>query len=259
LHGAAEIFNFSPAGHGAGIILHAVMKKILLIEDDAEVAAFINKGLTEEGYAVTLAFEGTGGLKTALEGDFDLIILDVMLPGMNGLDVCRQVRKQDKTIAILLLTALGTAENVVMGFESEADDYLVKPFKFIELLARMRSLLRRADLATPAAPPVDEEVYRFGDLEVNDYTKTVRRADQVITLTSTEYRLLLMFMKSPRRVFSRSEILDQVWGVNFDMSTNVVDVYVNYLRKKIDKDKASKLIHTVIGMGYVLKKDEDTN
>jgi two-component system copper resistance phosphate regulon response regulator CusR len=247
------------AGHGAGIILHAVMKKILLIEDDAEVAAFINKGLTEEGYAVTLAFEGTGGLKTALEGDFDLIILDVMLPGMNGLDVCRQVRKQDKTIAILLLTALGTAENVVMGFESEADDYLVKPFKFIELLARMRSLLRRADLATPAAPPVDEEVYRFGDLEVNDYTKTVRRADQVITLTSTEYRLLLMFMKSPRRVFSRSEILDQVWGVNFDMSTNVVDVYVNYLRKKIDKDKASKLIHTVIGMGYVLKKDEDTN
>lgn len=236
------------------------MKKILLIEDDAEVAAFINKGLTEEGYAVTLVFEGTGGLKMALEGAYDLIVLDVMLPGMNGLEVCRQVRKQNKTIAILLLTALGTAENVVMGFESEADDYLVKPFKFIELLARVRSLLRRADLAVPAAPPVDEAVLRFGDLEVNDYTKTVRRGDQVITLTSTEYRLLLMFMRSPRRVFSRSEILDQVWGVNFDMSTNVVDVYVNYLRKKIDKDKAGKLIHTVIGMGYVLKKgDEDTN
>jgi two-component system copper resistance phosphate regulon response regulator CusR len=236
------------------------MKKILLIEDDAEVAAFINKGLTEEGYAVTLAFEGTGGLKMALEGAYDLIVLDVMLPGMNGLDVCRQVRKHNKTIAILLLTALGTAETVVMGLESEADDYLVKPFKFIELLARMRSLLRRADLATPAAPPADEAVLRFGDLEVNDYTKTVRRGDQIITLTSTEYRLLLMFMKSPRRVFSRSEILDQVWGVNFDMSTNVVDVYVNYLRKKIDKDKTSKLIHTVIGMGYVLKKgDEDTN
>lgn len=235
-------------------------KKILLIEDDAEVAAFINKGLTEEGYAVTLAFDGTGGLKTALDGTFDLIILDVMLPGMNGLDVCRQIRKQNKTIAILLLTALGTAENMVMGFESEADDYLVKPFKFIELLARMRSLLRRADLTAPAAAPVDEDVYRVSDLEVNDYTKTVRRAGQTIALTSTEYRLLLLLVKSPRRVFSRGEILDEVWGVNFDMGTNVVDVYVNYLRKKIDKDKASKLIHTVIGMGYVLKKsDEDTD
>ena len=233
------------------------MKKILLIEDDAEVAAFINKGLTEEGYAVTLAFDGTGGLKTALEGAFDLIILDVMLPGMNGLDVCRQIRKQNKTIAILLLTALGTAENVVMGFESEADDYLVKPFKFIELLARMRSLLRRSDLTAPAVPPVEEDVYRVSDLEVNDYTKTVRRGGQLIALTSTEYRLLLLLVRSPRRVFSRGEILDEVWGVNFDMGTNVVDVYVNYLRKKIDKDK-SKLIHTVIGMGYVLKKsDED--
>jgi DNA-binding response OmpR family regulator len=235
-------------------------KKVLLIEDDAEVAAFINKGLTEEGYAVTLAFDGTGGLKTAQEGTFDLIILDVMLPGMNGLDVCRQIRKQNKTIAVLLLTALGTAENVVMGFESEADDYLVKPFKFIELLARMRSLLRRSDLTTPAAPPAEEDVYRVGDLEVNDYTKIVRRAGHAIALTATEYRLLLLLVKSPRRVFSRGEILDEVWGVNFDMGTNVVDVYVNYLRKKIEKDKTSKLIHTVIGMGYVLKKiDEDAD
>ena len=233
-------------------------KRVLLVEDDVEVGAFINKGLSEAGYEVTLAFDGTSGLNTALSSFFDLIILDVMLPGMNGLEICRNIRKQNRKVPVLLLTALGTAENIVMGLETEADDYLVKPFKFIELLARMKSLLRRSDIALPVSGEIVEETYQLADLVLNDYSKTVKRGEQTILLTSTEYRLLLLLMKNPKRVLSRVEILDQVWGINFDMGTNVVDVYVNYLRKKIDKDKSVKLIHTVIGMGYVLKADENT-
>ncbi|MCZ8215617.1 MAG: response regulator transcription factor, partial [Cyclobacteriaceae bacterium] len=165
-------------------------------------------------------------------------------------------------VPILFLTALGTSEHIVTGFNSEADDYLVKPFKFIELLARVKSLLRRTDQQTSNAPTTEntEEIYQFDNLVLNEYTKTVKRDEKIISLTSTEYRLLLLFLKNPKRVFSRMEILETVWGVDFDMGTNVVDVYVNYLRKKIDKDQQKKLLHTVIGMGYVLKDtDENTN
>ncbi len=240
--------------------MQQVVKKILLVEDEAGVASFIKKGLTEEGYEVSITFDGTSGLQMALGNHFDLIILDIMLPGMNGLDVCRSIRKQNKNLPILFLTALGTSENIVLGLETEADDYLIKPFKFIELLARIRSLLRRVDHTIQAPVLVLEDVYQIADLVLNDYTKTVKRGDRVLSLTSTEYRLLLLFLKNPKRVFSRLEILEQVWSVDFDMGTNVVDVYVNYLRKKIDKDMSNKLIHTVIGMGYVLKEsDEDTN
>jgi DNA-binding response OmpR family regulator len=161
-------------------------------------------------------------------------------------------------VPVLLLTALGASENIVMGFESEADDYIVKPFKFLELLARIKSLIRRADISAPYVPPETGGVYKIADLVVNDVSKAVKRGDNAILLTSTEYRLLLMFIRNQRRVLSRTEILDAVWGVNFDMGTNVVDVYVNYLRKKIDKNWPVKLIHTVIGMGYVMKDgDED--
>lgn len=239
-----------------------IAKKILLVEDEANVASFIRKGLSEEGYEVSLAFDGNTGLSMALAGNFDLIILDIMLPGINGLEVCRAIRKQNKQVAVLFLTALGTSENIVIGLETEADDYLIKPFKFIELLARIRTLLRRTEQPLLTTPPsVDEsELYRFGDLVVNDYTKTVTRGERSIALTSTEYRLLLLFLKNPRRVLARMDILENVWGVGFDLGTNVVDVYVNYLRKKIDRDKTRKLIHTVIGMGYVLKEtDENTN
>ncbi|HOX82931.1 MAG TPA: response regulator transcription factor [Chryseolinea sp.] len=235
------------------------MKKILLVEDDSEVASFIRKGLTEEGYAVTVTFDGPTGLQTALTNQFDVIILDLMLPGMNGIDVCRGIRKENKNVSILFLTALGTSENIVIGLESEADDYLVKPFKFIELLARIKSLLRRSDVSTPPMS-LSEEIYQFSDLNINDYTKTVKRGANTISLTSTEYRLLLLFVKNPGRVFSRLEILEMVWSIDFNLGTNVVDVYVNYLRKKVDKDKSNKLIHTVIGMGYVMKEaDEDTD
>ncbi len=236
------------------------MKKILLVEDETSVASFIKKGLSEEGYEVSIALDGSTGLQMALVNSFDLIILDIMLPGINGIEVCRSIRQQNKSVAILFLTALGTSENVVIGLGAEADDYLIKPFKFIELLARVKSLLRRTEKATPARPASDGDEFQIGNLVVNDYTKIVKRGERIISLTSTEYRLLLLFIKNPKKVLSRLEILEAVWGINFDMATNVVDVYVNYLRKKIEKDGAPKLIHTVIGMGYVLKEsNEDTN
>ena len=230
------------------------MKKILLVEDETHVVSFIKKGLTEEGFDVTVAFDGNTGLQLFAANYFDLVILDIMLPDKNGLEVCREIRKTNNSIPVLFLTALGTSENIVLGLETGADDYLVKPFKFIELVARIRTLLRRSSDNSNSLPEVQEEhVYRFADLELNDYTKTVTRDGKVISLTTTEYRLLLYFMKNKNKVLSRIDILEEVWGVNFDIGTNVVDVYVNYLRKKIDSYADQKLIHTVIGMGYVLK------
>ncbi len=230
------------------------MKKILLVEDEAHVVSFIKKGLYEEGFEVTVAFDGKSGLNLALENNYDLIILDIMLPEINGYDVCKEIRKKDLSIPIIFLSALGTSENIVMGLEHRADDYIVKPFKFIELLARIRNLLRRTENTSLPKPDIQEEfIYRIDDLVVNDYTKTVIRNYQDISLTTTEYRLLLFFIKNKGRVLSRLEILEEVWGVNYDLGTNVVDVYVNYLRKKIEVNREIKLIQTIIGMGYVLK------
>lgn len=229
------------------------MKKILLIEDESSVVSFVLKGLTEQGYEVSVALDGAQGLSMALDGTHDLIILDIMLPEKNGLEVCKRVRQLGRTTPILMLTALGTAENIVVGLDSGADDYLVKPFKFIELLARIRTLLRRtSDQPSHKSNPF---VYQFSDVEIDDHAKTVKRANEALTLTSTEYRLLLMFVKHPRKVLSRMEILEEVWGVNFDMNTNVVDVYVNYLRKKLETNSMPRLVHTMIGMGYVLKTE----
>ncbi|MEA1785687.1 response regulator transcription factor [Arenibacter sp. GZD96] len=228
-------------------------RTILLIEDDPRVCSFINKGLTEEGFTLTIAFDGETGLEFLTTTTYDLIILDIMLPNINGLEVCKKIRGNNTKIPILFLTALGSAENVVQGLTTGADDYLVKPFKFIELVARIKNLLRRSDIFLPLTTV--EEIYTFLDLIQDDNTKTVTRDGQEISLTSTEYRLLLVFMQSPKKVFSRIELLEDVWGVNFDMGTNVVDVYVNYLRKKLEKYGGSRLIHTVIGMGYVLKEN----
>ncbi|GAB3229100.1 response regulator transcription factor [Algoriphagus aestuariicola] len=231
------------------------MKKILLVEDDPRVCSFINKGLSENGFEVTVVMDGSTGLQLATRSVFDLLILDIMLPNLNGLEVCRQIRQRDKDVPILFLTAMGSSENVVIGLESGADDYLVKPFKFIELLARIKTLLRRSEKNDDSRRP-DSEFYAFSDLTLDNSEKTVFRNGNELSLTSTEFRLLLMFMKSPRKVLSRVEILDEVWGVNFDMGTNVVDVYVNYIRKKLDKYGEQKLIHTVIGMGYVLREEQ---
>ena len=230
------------------------MKKIVLIEDETSVVSFIKKGLQEKGYEISVAFDGRTGISLVQENDFDLVILDIMLPEMNGLDVCKEIRKTNKSVPILFLTALGTSENIVLGLENGGDDYLVKPFKFIELVARIKSLLRRSTPINTSEIAENENIYQFSDLMVNDYTKKVSRAGEEVSLTSTEYKLLMYFINNPEKVISRAEILDAVWGVNYELGTNVVDVYVNYLRKKIDNQEDEKLIHTVIGMGYVLKK-----
>ncbi|GEC78387.1 response regulator transcription factor [Flavobacterium aquatile] len=234
------------------------MKKILLVEDEAPVVSFIKKGLSEEGFEVSVAFDGKTGLKLALENSFDLIILDIMLPEMNGLEVCKAIREENTNVPILFLTALGTPENIVLGLENGADDYLVKPFKFIELVARIKNLIRRIDGKTSKSTQQkidDKNIFTFLDVVINDYTKKVTRADEEISLTSTEFKLLLFFVKNKNKVLSRQEILEAVWGVNYDLGTNVVDVYVNYLRKKIDLKSEDKIIHTIIGMGYVLKEN----
>lgn len=222
--------------------------KILLVEDEPSVATLINKGLTENGYSITVAPDGYIGYTIAKEHEFDIIILDIMVPGMNGIEVCKRLRQEKIITPILFLTALGTTENIVTGLNSGGDDYLVKPFKFAELEARLRSLNRRRTFALQ-----DEDVFYIGDIAVNLDAKLVQLYDTPISLTSTEYRLLEYFIKNKNKVLSRLEILENVWGIDFNMGTNVVDVYVNYLRKKIDKIPDQKFIQTIVGMGYMLK------
>lgn len=223
--------------------------KVLLIEDEAVVAGMISKGLTESGYAVTVAPDGQIGWDMALNNHFDVIILDIMLPGINGLELCKRLRRHPVDTPILMLTALGTTENIVTGLDSGADDYLVKPFKFAELEARLRNLVRRRNGPTKSA-----DILQVNDLTVNMAAKSVQRSGKEITLTPTEYRLLEFMLKNKGRVLSRIELLEHVWSIDFNMSTNVVDVYVNYLRKKVDKESPQKLIHTVSGMGYIIKE-----
>ncbi len=222
---------------------------ILVIEDEKNVASFIKKGLEENGMIVTLAYDGETGLSLLQEQDFNVIVLDVILPQVNGWDVCAKIRKQLRLkTPILMLTALSSTDNLVKGLEQGADDYLAKPFKFQELLARVKALDRRNrnQVAT-------QSVLSFEDIEMNTDQKSVQRAGTPIKLTSREYNLLEFFLKNPNKVISRMEILENVWGVNFDLGTNVVDVYVNYLRNKIEKNFSKKVIHTVVGMGYILR------
>lgn len=228
------------------------MNNILLVEDEASVASLIIRSLAEEGYEVSLAPDGQTGLDMATRNSFDLLILDIMLPGINGLDLCKRIRANGDTTPILMLTALGTTQNIVAGLDSGADDYLVKPYKLAELLARVRSMIRRGKGNAAAS---DTEKIKVADLELNLQDKTAIRSGQRIDLTATEYRLLKYLMTNARRLVSRMDMLEHVWGVDFNMNTKVVDVYVNYLRKKIDKDHEQKLIHTVVGMGYILKPE----
>lgn len=228
------------------------MKKILLIEDEANVAGFVMKGLAEEGFEVSLALDGDTGYSMATATGFDLIILDIMLPKRNGLDVCRDIRAAGIKAPILFLTALSTAENIAIGLNMGGDDYLVKPFKFVELTARINALLRRAVSNETEAKQAD--VYIIADLVLDDNAKTVTRNGTAINLTATEYRLLLVLIKNKGRVLSRVDLLEAAWDITFNVNTNVVDVYINYLRKKIEGTNPDKLIHTVIGMGYVLKE-----
>jgi two-component system copper resistance phosphate regulon response regulator CusR len=226
---------------------------ILLIEDEANVSAFIKKGLEEESFHVDVAFDGYTGKRLALQEAYDLILLDIILPQINGLEVCRMLREEKIDTPILMLTALGSTDNIVVGLKSGADDYLIKPFKFKELLARINALIRRHQ------NKIINPIIKFADLELNDSTKEVKRNGQIIKLTAREFTLLQYFIKNMGIVKSRTQILESVWGNTYFNNSNVVDVYVNYLRNKIDKDFSSKLIHTVTGMGYIFKEVENEN
>ncbi|QIL40880.1 response regulator transcription factor [Pedobacter sp. HDW13] len=222
---------------------------LLLVEDEPSVVSVVSRGLTEEGFTVSIAPDGLIGKQMATEHDFDLIILDIMLPGINGLELCKIIKTQKPQTPIIMLTALGTTENVVNGLDNGADDYLIKPFKFAELFARIRMLLRRYNGIT-----TQDQIINIADLQINLSAKTVKRNQQEIVLTATEYRLLEYLAKNKSKILSRIDILENVWDIDFNLGTNVVDVYVNYLRKKIDKNAGQKLIHTAVGLGYVLKE-----
>jgi two-component system, OmpR family, copper resistance phosphate regulon response regulator CusR len=224
--------------------------KILLVEDEPKVASFIKKGLEEQAYEVEQAYDGNFGLKMALQNEYDLIILDIILPHMSGLDVCRAVRKKNMQVPILMLTALGSTDDKITGLDAGADDYLTKPFEFKELLARLRALARRS------ADNGNSEKLSIADLEMDLDSKMVTRAGKPINLTAREFSLLHYLLRNRGRVVSRVDITENVWETSFDTGSNVIDVYINFLRKKIDRGFPSKLIHTLVGMGYVLKEDD---
>ncbi|GAA3954491.1 response regulator transcription factor [Pedobacter ginsengiterrae] len=221
---------------------------LLIVEDEPSIVSVVSRGLTDEGFTVSIAPDGIIGKQMALEHNFDLIMLDIMLPGINGLELCKIIKEQKPTTPIIMLTALGTTENVVNGLDNGADDYLIKPFKFAELFARIRTLLRRYNGVAAL-----DQIIQIADLQINLSAKSVKRNDQEIILTATEYRLLEFMAKNKSKILSRIDILESVWDIDFNLGTNVVDVYVNYLRKKIDKNSTQKLIHTAVGLGYVLK------
>lgn len=223
--------------------------RILAVEDEKKMAKFLKKGLVEAGYVVDLAETAGAAESLASEMDFDLVILDIMLPDQNGLDAARHLRRDGYKGPILFLTALADTKTKVTGLDAGADDYLTKPFSFEELLARIRALLRRrSDVG------VGTEL-QFADLKLNLLTRKVYRGDREVSLTAKEFTLLEFMVRHANEVLSRTRILEHVWEMHFDSNTNVIDVHVNTLRKKIEKEGESKLIHTVIGMGYVIKEN----
>ncbi len=231
--------------------------KILVVEDEAALASAILRALSEKDIEISIACDGLTGLEMVLKHNFDLVILDIMLPGMSGIQVCKEIRQKKIMTPILMLTALASTENIVTGLDSGADDYMVKPFKFAELEARINSLIRRSKTAIDVSDKIIIDT-----LEINTVSKTVTRENKAVNLTATEYKLLEYFAKNQNIMVSRIQILESVWDIDFNLGTNVVDVYVNYLRKKIDNGFPMKLIHTVFGMGYIFKVErinEHTN
>ncbi|MDP2917493.1 MAG: response regulator transcription factor [Dehalococcoidia bacterium] len=222
------------------------MTRILAVDDDPEIRGLLKRGLSYEGYAVDVAGDGAEALAQAREREPDLVILDIMMPGIDGIEVSKRLR-QAGDVPILMLTAKGTVADRVAGLESGADDYLVKPFAFDELLARVRALLRRRQ-------PREGEILRFSDLTLNTATREVRRGNESIELTAQEFNLLELFMRHPRQVLSRDTIFERVWRFDFGGESNIIEVYVRYLRSKLEAGGKPRLIHTVRGVGYVLKE-----
>lgn len=220
--------------------------RILIIEDDEAILKFLRRGLAYEGYQVNTATDGDSGLTLARDNPPDLVVLDLMLPGIDGLEVCRRLRAGG-SVPILILTAKDSVNDRIQGLDLGADDYMVKPFNLDELLARIRALLRRAQPSRP-------QVLRFADLSLDTGTRLAARGDRVISLTAKEYDLLELFLRHPRQVLTREKIFDRVWGYDFGGESNIIEVYVRYLRQKLEDNEEVRLIHTVRGMGYVLRE-----
>lgn len=222
--------------------------KILVIEDEPQVVDFLKKGLVENGFEVDTAFDGQLGERLASKGDFDLIILDVVLPYINGYELCKRIREKGLNVPVLMLTALSAVNDKVSGFDAGADDYLVKPFEFEELLARIKALTRRSSGLIQTS-----KVIKIADLALNTNKKSACRKDRHIDLTGKEFELLELLVRNAGRVLTRAEIAEKIWDIRFDTGTNVVDVYISILRKKIDRDFDQKLIHTRFGSGYYVE------
>jgi len=220
--------------------------RILVVDDDPHILSFLKRGLVYEGYTVDTASSGTEALAQARENEPELVILDIMMPGIDGIEVCKRFR-QASAVPILMLTAKGTVDDKVVGLDSGADDYLVKPFAFDELLARIRALLRRRQ-------PREKELLRFNDLSLDTASREVKRGDELIALTSQEFDLLELFLRHPRQVLNRDLIYEKVWGYDFGGESNVIEVYVRYLRAKLEASGKPRLIHTIRGVGYVLRE-----
>jgi DNA-binding response OmpR family regulator len=222
-------------------------RRILLIEDERKIADFIRRGLTLEGYQVQVAYDGESGLDAAVEQRPDLIILDIMLPAIDGIEVCKALRDAGFDMPILMLTARDAVRDRVAGLDAGADDYLVKPFAFDELLARIRALLRRRAAA-------EEEVLQFADLTLRPATREVTRGGRPIDLTAREFDILETFMRHPRQVLTREQLYERIWGYDFSGESNIIEVYIRYLRAKLEANGEPRLIHTVRGVGYVLRE-----
>jgi len=229
--------------------------KVLIVEDEVGVVQFINQGLKENGFEVDFAYDGECGLKLALSKKYDVIILDVIIPLMNGLELCKKIREVDSAVKILMLTALGMLNDKLEGFEAGANDYLVKPFDFLELLARIKSLTKQTLLIDDHHLENTDHIIKVVDLEVNTYNKRAKRRGKEINLTAKEFALLELLVLNKNRVISKAEIAEKIWDINFDRGTNVIEVYINFLRNKMDKGFSVKLIHTLVGMGYILKDE----
>ncbi|PQA60430.1 response regulator transcription factor [Siphonobacter curvatus] len=225
------------------------MSKILLVEDDSRVASFVEKGLREKLFQVRHVMKGYEAIEETMQQEFDAIILDIMLPDLDGFDVCRTIRRREINVPIIMLSALNTPEEKIQGLEAGADDYLGKPFNFLELIARINAQLRRKSFEKG-----NFEQYTYYDLSINLDRHVVKRGETEITLSPREFKLLLFFMQNKERVVTRAEIAEAAWDLNFDTNTNVVDVYINYLRNKLDKGYDTKFIQTIKGRGYLFEQ-----